>query len=61
MIRTDAWRIPAQNAVLSPTGPAPITVMSRTSSKSARRSVVSGHLDGDAAEGVEARSTEHER
>ena len=35
MTREVASRIPAQNAVLIPTGPAPITVMSRTSSKSA--------------------------
>jgi hypothetical protein len=34
MIRLLASRIPAQNAVHMPTGPAPMTVMSRTSSKS---------------------------
>src|SRR4051794_19274401 len=32
MIRELASRMPAQNAVMSPTGPAPMTVMSRTSS-----------------------------
>src|SRR3954453_7765256 len=32
MIRELASRIPAQNAVISPTGPAPMTVMSRISS-----------------------------
>src|SRR5919201_540380 len=32
MIRELASRIPAQNAVIRPTGPAPITVMSRISS-----------------------------
>src|SRR5690348_10297008 len=31
MIRDEASRMPAQNAVISPTGPAPITVMSRIS------------------------------
>ena len=31
MMRQLAWRIPAQNAVASPTGPAPITVMSTVS------------------------------
>ena len=34
MMRESASRIPAQNAVHMPTGPAPMTVMSRTSSKS---------------------------
>ncbi len=34
MMRESASRMPAQNAVHMPTGPAPITVMSRTSSKS---------------------------
>ena len=37
MSRDEASRIPAQNAVHRPTGPAPITVTSRTSSKSVAR------------------------
>ena len=35
MTREVASRIPAQKAVLNPTGPAPMIVISRTSSRSA--------------------------
>src|SRR3954468_22291166 len=49
MIRDDASRIPAQNEVIRPTGPAPITVMSRISVSSSkfmgwsRKGRVGGH------------------
>src|SRR5436305_7061170 len=48
MIRAEDSRIPAQNAVHIPTGPAPITVTSRIASKSAAAplSVMGGHREG---------------
>src|SRR4051812_47588254 len=42
MMRDEASRIPAQNEVIMPTGPAPITVMSRISVSSSKLVVISG-------------------
>src|SRR5919199_1761087 len=59
MMRADASRMPAQKAADRPTGPAPITVMSRTCSRSWSRVVVMGSgeglkgRDGLAVEGAE--------
>src|SRR4051812_17015537 len=56
MIRELASRMPAQNVVISPTGPAPITVMSRISSSGRLPfSVISGNRgDVFAVERVES-------
>ena len=62
MMRALASRMPAQKAADSPTGPAPITVMSRTSSKSGWRhgardpKAVAG--TGSPSTALSARSTE---
>ena len=64
MIREVASRIPAQNAVHMPTGPAPITVMSRISSRSltelGRAYAGSISDSGAPSKAPSARSTEHE-
>ena len=59
--REDASRMPAQNAVVRPTGPAPMIVMSRTSSKSGCRVMRGGERAsgrGAPSSAERARSTE---
>ena len=55
MMRQLAWRIPAQNAVASPTGPAPITVMSTVSELMWSRAASESGVPSSA---LSARSTE---